>query len=119
MLAAVIKVKRLPIDDLHDVAIGRGGQDGSHASCSFTGHYVKRELGASLVEYSLLLALIAVVAIGAITLVGRETKRDFDCVALELDHPGIRERIIHRIDVDDHWEVHLSIYDVRYTTACL
>ncbi len=49
---------------------------------------LKNEIGASLVEYALLLALIASVAIGAITLVGRETKREFNCVAIEFQHPG-------------------------------
>jgi pilus assembly protein Flp/PilA len=34
--------------------------------------------GASLVEYALLLALIAVVCVGAITLLGVATKSNFD-----------------------------------------
>ena len=56
------------------------------------------ELGASLVEYALLLALIAVVAIGGITLVGRETKREFGCVAIEFNHPGARQFLVEKID---------------------
>ena len=39
---------------------------------------IKNETGASLVEYALLLALIAVVCIAAITLIGREAKSSFD-----------------------------------------
>ena len=40
------------------------------------------ETGASLVEYAILLVLIAVVSIGAITLVGQEAEATFDCVGL-------------------------------------
>lgn len=41
----------------------------------------KTERGASLVEYALLVALIAVVVIGAITLLGGEAKTTFSGVA--------------------------------------
>lgn len=40
--------------------------------------------GASLVEYALLLVLIAIVAIGAITLVGNDVSAAFSDVANEL-----------------------------------
>lgn len=46
----------------------------------------KTERGASLVEYALLVALIAVVVIGAITLLGRSASNTFSDVADEL--PG-------------------------------
>jgi pilus assembly protein Flp/PilA len=45
---------------------------------------VKEEEGASLVEYVLLAALIAVVCIGAITLVGTKAKAKFDDVSAAL-----------------------------------
>ena len=44
----------------------------------------KTERGASLVEYALLVALIAVVVIGAITLLGRSASNTFSGVADEL-----------------------------------
>ncbi len=46
----------------------------------------KSERGASLVEYALLVALIAVVVIGAITLLGRSASETFSGVASNL--PG-------------------------------
>ena len=39
--------------------------------------HVKSERGASLVEYALLVALIAVVCIGAVTFLGREAADSF------------------------------------------
>ena len=44
----------------------------------------KSELGASLVEYALLVALIAVVCILAITFVGQETDEKFSQVGSRL-----------------------------------
>ena len=41
---------------------------------------VQSERGASLVEYALLLALIAVVCIAAIFLIGREADKTFDSI---------------------------------------
>lgn len=55
------------------------------------------ERGASLVEYVLTLALIAVVSIGAISLVGDNTSEQLDCVALELDEPQIRKKVLEKV----------------------
>lgn len=44
----------------------------------------KTERGASLVEYALLVALIAVVVIGAVTLLGSTTEDTFSGVASDL-----------------------------------
>jgi len=41
---------------------------------------VRSERGASLVEYALLVALIAVVCIGAVTFLGREAADNFSTV---------------------------------------
>jgi pilus assembly protein Flp/PilA len=41
-------------------------------------NHLKRDRGASLVEYALLLALIAVVCIGALTFLGTATGANFD-----------------------------------------
>ena len=46
---------------------------------------IKDERGASLVEYALLLALIAVVCIGAITLIGTSARDKLSEVGSELD----------------------------------
>lgn len=69
-------------------------------------------------EYALLLALIAVVAIGGITLVGREAEREFDCVALELDSPGISQVVDAKKHHEDHWH-DLSATEEEYARACL
>ena len=45
----------------------------------------KTERGASLVEYALLVALIAVVVIGAITLLGRSASNTFSDVSDDLN----------------------------------
>ncbi len=45
------------------------------------------ETGASLVEYALLLALIALVAIAAVQLVGDNVSEDFDSIASSLATP--------------------------------
>lgn len=44
--------------------------------------------GASLVEYALLLALIAVVAIGAIELIGNNVNANLNQVGTEIGDPG-------------------------------
>ena len=46
---------------------------------------IKNERGASLVEYALLLALIAVVCIGAITLIGSGAKDTLSEVGSKLE----------------------------------
>lgn len=43
------------------------------------------ERGAALVEYALLLALIAVVAIGALTLLGKNVDKKFSTIANSLN----------------------------------
>ncbi len=45
----------------------------------------KKEKGASLVEYALLVALIAVVAIAAVTLLGDKVSGTFSNIADQLD----------------------------------
>ena len=42
--------------------------------------------GASLVEYALLLALIAVVCIAAIIIIGQEADKTFDSIGTELQN---------------------------------
>jgi pilus assembly protein Flp/PilA len=48
--------------------------------------FINDEEGAAIPEYALLVALIAVVCIGAITLLGDEAKKTFESVADQL--PG-------------------------------
>ncbi len=45
---------------------------------------VKKEAGASLVEYALLVALVAVVAIGALTFLGNEVSERFSVVGSQI-----------------------------------
>jgi pilus assembly protein Flp/PilA len=47
----------------------------------------KTERGASLVEYALLVALIAVVVIGAVTLLGSTANETFSDVSSKIDTP--------------------------------
>ncbi|HSF85262.1 MAG TPA: Flp family type IVb pilin [Acidimicrobiia bacterium] len=51
----------------------------------FVSRLTDEETGASLVEYALLLALIALVAIAAVQLVGSNVSEDFDSIAQSLD----------------------------------
>jgi pilus assembly protein Flp/PilA len=47
--------------------------------------HVKSERGASLVEYALLVALIAVVCIAAVTLLGSAAEEKFSSIATTID----------------------------------
>jgi pilus assembly protein Flp/PilA len=51
---------------------------------AFQSRFIKEEEGASMVEYGLLVALIAVVAIAAVTLVGGAVRDNFNEVATGL-----------------------------------
>ena len=46
--------------------------------------HAKTERGASLVEYALLVALIAVVCIGAVGILGGNAKENFDSIGTEI-----------------------------------
>ena len=46
---------------------------------------IRSETGASLVEYALLLALIAVVCVAAVTIIGQKAERSFDSTASAFD----------------------------------
>ena len=45
---------------------------------------IRNEIGASLVEYGLLLALIAIVCIAAVTFIGQKTQSNLTSTASEL-----------------------------------
>ncbi|MCU0874452.1 MAG: Flp family type IVb pilin [Pirellulaceae bacterium] len=51
---------------------------------SYLKKFVRREEGATMVEYGLMLALIAVICIGAVTLIGTNTDSMFDAIAAAL-----------------------------------
>jgi pilus assembly protein Flp/PilA len=52
---------------------------------NFARNFVKEEEGATMVEYALMLALIAIICIVAVTFVGENTNLVFDNIAGELD----------------------------------
>jgi pilus assembly protein Flp/PilA len=56
-----------------------------YLSTWFRARFGRNERGASLVEYALLVALIAVVAILALQLIGRETGEQLNSVGSSLD----------------------------------
>lgn len=47
-----------------------------------------REKGQGLVEYALILVLVAIVVIGILLILGPQIKSTFAQIALELEHPG-------------------------------
>jgi len=51
---------------------------------AFQSRIIREEEGASMVEYGLLVALIAVVAIAAVTLVGQRVAINFSAVSTSL-----------------------------------
>ncbi len=53
---------------------------------AFQSRFMDNEDGASMVEYALLVALIAIVAIAAIILVGQAVSNEFDTVQTELNN---------------------------------
>lgn len=50
--------------------------------------FLQEEEGATMVEYAIMVALIAVVAIAAVILIGTETDGAFDSVGNCLQNPG-------------------------------
>ncbi len=55
-----------------------------HTASLWLRRHISSERGASLVEYSLLIALIAVVVIGSVTLFGGSVNSNFSTVASEV-----------------------------------
>jgi pilus assembly protein Flp/PilA len=52
---------------------------------AFLTAHCRTERGASLVEYALLVALIAVVCIGAVTFIGTQARDNFDSVGSQIN----------------------------------
>lgn len=73
------------------------------------------ERGAGLVEYALVVALIAVVAIGSIALVGERTLTEYECASQEIDTPGIRRVVQDKIKND----AVLLKFEKKFATDCL
>jgi Flp pilus assembly pilin Flp len=78
---------------------------------------LKSEVGASLVEYSMLIAMIAIVAVISITAVGSATAREFDCVGQKFGGSAISE-LVDEKEHDGHWHA-LSPEEEDYARACL
>ena len=76
---------------------------------------VVSETGSSIVEYALAIALIAIVSIRGLTLVGKETKREFNCIAIELERPGVRDHVSAKLSADPD---SLTNLEKRYVAAC-
>ena len=55
-----------------------------YIAARITGRFTRTEKGAALVEYALLVALIAVVCIAAITFIGKSTSNKFSEVGSKL-----------------------------------
>lgn len=51
-------------------------------------NFFKNEEGQGMVEYALIIALIAVVVIAAVTLIGTNIKGKFETVADEIENAG-------------------------------
>lgn len=51
----------------------------------FVSRFIKDESGATAIEYGLIAALIAVVIIGAVTLLGTSIDKQFNAIATEID----------------------------------
>ncbi len=75
-----------------------------------------RETGASLVEYAMAVALIAVVSISAITLVGENAAEEYDCIALELNEPDIRVKVLEKLRNDVHG---FTVVEEKYAAGCV
>ena len=78
---------------------------------------LKGEVGASLVEYSMLIAMIAIVAVISITAVGSATASEFDCSAQKFGDSGISV-LVDEKEHDGHWHA-LSPEEEQYARACL
>ena len=64
---------------------------------------LQTQVGAGLVEYALAVGLIAVVSVGAISVVGENTLTEYDCLGSELDtqfRKKVNEKIKNQIALD-------------------
>jgi pilus assembly protein Flp/PilA len=59
-------------------------ESGDQAMSKFVSRFVKNESGATAIEYGLIVALIAVVIIGAVTTVGTNLSTKFNTVATSI-----------------------------------
>jgi pilus assembly protein Flp/PilA len=59
-------------------------ESGDQAMSKFVSRFVKNESGATAIEYGLIVALIAVVIIGAVTAVGTSLSTKFNTVATSI-----------------------------------
>ncbi len=78
---------------------------------------LRSEAGASLVEYSMLIAMIAIVAVISITAVGSATAREFDCAAQMFGGSSV-SALVDEKEHDGHWRA-LSPEDEQYARARL
>jgi pilus assembly protein Flp/PilA len=59
-------------------------ESGDQAMSKFVSRFAKNESGATAIEYGLIVALIAVVIIGAVTAVGTNLSSKFNTVATSI-----------------------------------
>jgi pilus assembly protein Flp/PilA len=59
-------------------------ESGDQAMSKFVSRFMKNESGATAIEYGLIVALIAVVIIGAVTTVGTNLSTKFNTVATSI-----------------------------------
>ncbi len=78
---------------------------------------LRNELGASLVEYSLLIAMIAIVVTISLTAVGGATAREFDCIGQKVGETGTSALVAEK-EHDGHWHA-LTPEEEDYARACL
>lgn len=78
------------------------------------GGWLRGQVGASLVEYALLVALIAVVSLAAVAVTGQRLLDSYDCSATEFQNPGIRQAIEDKIKNGDT----LDKLEERFATNC-
>lgn len=69
-----------------------------HNFTGCVGRWLRHEAGASLVEYAILVALIAVVSIVAVTSVGEGVSDSLSCSSVEIANPGIRQVVAEKIN---------------------
>ena len=74
------------------------------------------EKGASLVEYALMVVLIAVISISAITVVGQEAEATFDCVGIEFSDRQIRHTVLEKQKASLQA---LTVIEAKFANNCL
>ncbi len=75
---------------------------------------LQTQVGAGIVEYALAVGLIAVVSVGAISVVGENTLTEYDCIGSELADTQFRKKVNDKIKN----QIALDAREKKFVDSC-